>query len=162
MRVVNASPLIHLARVSLLDLLRQPLGTVSVVVPDVVLGEVMRGATRDPSARLVQEATVDWLAVVPAPSPHPSIRQDPIDAGEIAVLSLALANREATAVLDDRLASREAARLSIPVIGTLGILLDAKRLQIIPSVRDPLERLRTLGMRQSDAIWDEVMRQAGE
>jgi predicted nucleic acid-binding protein len=162
MRVVNASPLIHLARVSLLDLLRQPQGTVSVVVPDVVFGEVMRGAMRDPSARLVQEATLDWLTIVPTPPPHTLIRQGPIDAGEIAVLSLALANRGATAVLDDRLASREPTRLNIPVIGTLGILLDAKRFQIIPSVRAPLERLRTLGMRLSDAIWDEVMRQAGE
>ena len=37
MRVVNASPLIHLARVSLLELLRGPHSSVPVVVPSIVI-----------------------------------------------------------------------------------------------------------------------------
>jgi hypothetical protein len=46
MRVLNASPLIHLARVSLLELLREPRSAVAtVVVPTVVFEEVMRGAS---------------------------------------------------------------------------------------------------------------------
>jgi predicted nucleic acid-binding protein len=162
MRVVNASPLIHLARVSLLDLLRQPGATDVAVVPELVYDEVMRGAGHDPSAHRVEEAAREWLTVVPTPPPHPLIDQPLIDAGEIAVLSVALGRQGATVVLDDRLARREALRLGLPAIGTLRLLLDAKRLGTIPSVRDPLQRLRTLGMRLSDAVWDEVMREAGE
>jgi len=54
MRVVNASPLIHLARVSLLDVLRGPRPNVAVVVPSVLVQEVMRGARHDPSTVLVE------------------------------------------------------------------------------------------------------------
>lgn len=46
MRVVNASPLIHLARLSLLDLLREPRRSEEVVVPAIVFEEVMKGAKR--------------------------------------------------------------------------------------------------------------------
>jgi hypothetical protein len=102
MRVVNAQPLIHLARVSLLDLLREPGRSLEVVVPAVVFDEVMRGASRDPTANLVEAATHDWLKVVAKPLVHPDINQALIDAGEIAVLSVALFNPGATVVLDDR------------------------------------------------------------
>ncbi|MGA2703967.1 MAG: hypothetical protein ABSH35_23065 [Isosphaeraceae bacterium] len=61
MRVVNASPLIHLARVSLLDLHRMPGLDVPVVVPFIVFQEVLRGARHDPSVGLVEQAARDWL-----------------------------------------------------------------------------------------------------
>jgi predicted nucleic acid-binding protein len=161
--VVNASPLIHLARVSLLELLHESRGGVqAVIVPAVVFEEVMRGVPHDPSVQSVEQAARDWLAIVPTPPPHPDIDSARIDSGEIAVLSLALATAEACVVLDDRAARAEAARLGIPKTGTLRLLLDAKELGIIASVRAPLERLRTQGMRLSDAVWHEVLRLAGE
>jgi hypothetical protein len=58
MRVVNASPLIHLARVSLLDLLMPGLD-VPVFVPFIVFQEVLRGARHDPSVGLVEQAARD-------------------------------------------------------------------------------------------------------
>jgi hypothetical protein len=70
MRVVNASPLIHLARVFLLELLRDPRhGVATVVVPTIVFEEVIRGAGHDPTAGLVDQATRDWLTIVPTPPP---------------------------------------------------------------------------------------------
>jgi len=75
MRVVNASPLIHLARVSLLELLRGADGGIEVTVPAIVLDEVARGARHDPTGGLVEAAARDWLTVVPTPTPHPDINQ---------------------------------------------------------------------------------------
>ncbi len=162
MRVVNASPLIHLARVSLLELLRGPQQSIEVVVPSVVLHEVLRGAGHDPTAGLVEAAARDWLTIVPTPEPHPDINPAKIDDGEIAVLSLAVIAPGSTVVLDDRAARAEADRLGIPKIGTLRLLLEAKELGIIPSVRTPLEQLRARGMRLADDVWNEVLSQAGE
>jgi uncharacterized protein len=162
MRVVIASPLIHLARVSLLELLRGPGPAVEVVVPEVVYDEVMRGAWYDPSARLVEQATNDWLIIVPTPPPGPLIDRTRIDVGETAVLSVALASQGATVVLDDLAARAEADRLKIPKTGTLGLLIEAKQLGLIPSVRIILEYLRSMGMRLSDAVYREVLNQAGE
>jgi predicted nucleic acid-binding protein len=162
MRVVNASPLIHLARVSLLELLRGASPPEEVVVPEAVYDEVMRGAGYDASAHLVEDATNDWLFIVPTPPPDPLIDRSRIDAGEIAVLSVALASQGASVVLDDLAARIEADRLNIPRTGTLRLLIDGKQLGIIPSVRPFLEHLRSRGMRLSDAIFLEDLNQAGE
>ncbi len=56
MRVVNASPLIHLSRLSLLELLRESGQSSEVIVPSAVFDEVMSGAKHDSSASLVQAA----------------------------------------------------------------------------------------------------------
>jgi uncharacterized protein len=162
MRVVNASPLIHLARVSSLDLLRGARKDIDVVVPAVVLDEVMRGAGHDLTAGLVEAATRDWLTIVPTPEIHPHIDPMRIDEGEIAVLSVALVTPGSMVVLDDRAARAEADRLGIPKTGTLRLLLEAKELGVIPSVRAPLEYLQVRGMRLSDEVWREVLRLAGE
>jgi predicted nucleic acid-binding protein len=162
MRIVNASPLIHLARVALLELLRGPDQGLEVVVPAIVLDEVLRGAERDPTAGLVEAATRDWLKVVPTPVLHPDINPARIDAGEIAVLSIARAAPGSTVVLDDRAARVEADRLGIPKTGTLRLLLEAKEHGRIPSVRIPLEVLRARGMRLSEEVWREVLSLAGE
>jgi predicted nucleic acid-binding protein len=162
MRIVNASPLIHLARVSLLELLRDTPPGADVVVPAVVFDEVMRGAAHDPSATLVEAASHDWLTVMITPPPHPRVNSARIDAGEVAVLSLALVTAGAVVVLDDRAARAEADRLGIRKTGTLRLLIDARQAGIIPSVRIPLERLRAQGMRLSDEVWHQVLAQAGE
>jgi uncharacterized protein len=162
MRVVNASPLIHLARVSLLELLRGLDRGIAVIVPAVVLDEVVRGARHDPTGGLVEAAARDWLTVVPTPTPHPDVNRARIDAGEIAVLSIARLAPGSTVVLDDRAARAEADRLGIPKTGTLRLLLEAKELGIIPSVRVPLEVLRARGMRLSNDVWQEVLSLAGE
>ena len=50
------------------------------------------------------------------------------------------------AVLDDHSARREATRLGIPCIGTVGLVLTGHRLGIVPSVPDALQTLREAGM----------------
>ena len=162
MLVVDASPLIHLARVSLLDLLRENDPDRVVVVPSVVFDEVMRGVRRDPTANLVERATRDWLTIVQTPPPHPSLDPFKIGPGETAALSVALTMPGATVVLDDLAARVEADRLGIPKTGTLRLLIDAKARGIIPSIRTPLDQLKKMGMRLSDAVYREVLTQAGE
>ena len=55
--------------------------------------------------------------------PLPGLDPDRLDAGELAVLSLAIENPGAIVVLDDRAAREEAIRRNIPLLGTAGILL---------------------------------------
>jgi predicted nucleic acid-binding protein len=162
MLVVDASPLIHLARVSLLELIRDHDPAREVVVPAVVFEEVMRGASHDPTTSLIEQATRDWLTIVPTPPPHSRLDPFKIDRGETAVLSVALSIPGATVVLDDLAARVEADRLGISKTGTLRLLINAKGRGVIPSVRSPLDQLRNMGMRLSDAIYREVLNQAGE
>jgi predicted nucleic acid-binding protein len=162
MRVVNASPLIVLSTLSRLDLLREPRPDIEVSVPQAVLDEVMAGELGDPALELVPKAAGDWLSVVPTLPVHPSIRADRLDPGEISVLSVALANPGWEVVLDDQAARREAARLGLPCIGTIGLLLTGYKLGTVPSVRDALETLRDAGMYISDELFRIALDQAGE
>jgi hypothetical protein len=68
-RVVNASPLIFLTKVGLLEVLREP--SVPVLVPDVVLAEVGGLDSNDPAVRAVEQS--QWMRVVSTPH-HPRQR----------------------------------------------------------------------------------------
>lgn len=162
MRVVNTSPLIVLSRLARLDLLLEPRPDIEVSIPRAVFDEVMCGEPDDPAVLLVPLAVSDWLRVVPTPAAHVSIRAGRLDPGEIAVLSVALAHPGWEVVLDDHAARREAARLGISCIGTVGLILNGHKLGIVPSVRDALRTLRDAGMYISDELFGLALDQAGE
>jgi predicted nucleic acid-binding protein len=161
-RVVNAPPLIVLSHLARLDLLREPRPNIDVVVPQAVLDEVMRGEPDDPAVSQVSLVIGTWLGVIGTPPLHVSIRAGQLDPGEIAVLFAALDHPGWEAVLDDHAARREAARLGVPCIGTVGLVLAGRRLGIVPSVRDALQILRDAGMYIPDSLFRHALDQAGE
>jgi predicted nucleic acid-binding protein len=73
-----------------------------------------------------------------------------LGAGETAVLSHAILSG-AMAVLDDGRARTAARVLGVKLIGTLGVVLHARRIQRISSAAAVLHALRDAGMRLDDA-----------
>ena len=65
-------------------------------------------------------------------------------------------------MIDDGEARRCARSLSIPVIGTLGLVLLAKRVGRIPLARPVVERLRASGMYLSDVVINQALERVGE
>ena len=120
--VVNATPLISLALLGRLSLLKEMFA--EVIVPRAVYKEVIQGGTGKPGADALAEA--NWLKVV---SVDVSITIEPLllglDAGELEVLLLARQIKADWVIIDERLARRVAFALGLPVKGTLGILLAA-------------------------------------
>jgi predicted nucleic acid-binding protein len=102
------------------------------------------------------------LRVAPVPQPDPGLDPNRLDAGELAVLSLALENPGAIVVLDDRAARAEAIRRNIPLLGTAGILLRAKEQSRIAAVRPTLDAVRQEGLYLTDRVYRIVLRLAGE
>ncbi len=78
------------------------------------------------------------------------------------MLALGLEMPGAIVVLDDRLARRTAESLGIPLTGTLGMLVDAKRQGFVLEVAPLLDRLQTLGFRLSMRMRETVLNVAGE
>lgn len=74
-----------------------------------------------------------------------------LGAGETAVLSQATLTG-ATAVLDDGRARTAARVLGVRVIGTLGVVLNARQTQRIDCAATVLHVLRDAGMRLDDAV----------
>ena len=155
--VVNASPLIALYRSGHADLL--PSLFAHIVVPEAVWQEVVMDEWEDAVAReLSQQSWPVRLAVAISPR----VAAWELGGGETAVLSHALANPPLRAVIDDMDARRCAKTLNIPMLGTGGLLVLAKRRGLLPSVSEGIERLRQSGLWLSDDIAQILKTQAGE
>lgn len=83
-------------------------------------------------------------------------------AGESEAIALALEIKADLVLLDDRAARRLAVVLGVPLIGTLGLLLRAKRAGLIPSVRARMDALRALPFHIAPKLYEEVSKAAGE
>src|SRR5438309_688302 len=97
-RIVNTSPLVFLARVGLMEMLRA--GAHDVVVPEPVIVEIEGHGEDDPTVRAIRE--IDWLTVLPGPVLPPEILAWELGPGESAVLALARADPGSRIVADDR------------------------------------------------------------
>lgn len=142
--VVNASPLISLARVSHLALLEAP-GRV-LCIPDAVAREVLAGPTTDPARQALETGFGGTPAITAIDL---RVVEWGLGAGETSVLSHAVMTG-ATAVLDDGRARTAARVLGVTVIGTLGVVLSARKQGRIPSAAVVLRALRDVGMRLDD------------
>jgi len=156
--VVNASPLICLTRAGLGYLIQHVSKTV--VVPMSVSREILARGASDMTATFVADAP--WLIQVEDPVIPPEILVWDLGQGESAVLAWALSNAGARAVIDDLQGRRCAEVLGIALRGTVGLILRARRLDVIPSARDALNRVRQAGLYLSDRICTEVLKEVGE
>jgi hypothetical protein len=86
-----------------------------------------------------------------------------LDEGEAEAIALAREEQAPVVLLDEKDARQVARRLNLRVLGTVGLLIWAKRVGAIASLREQLDTLRTLGrFRLSQAVYDEALRIVGE
>lgn len=149
--VVNASPVIALAKAHRLGLLEQLCG--ELLLPEQVAAEILAGPQADPARQALERG---WGNRVGAGEVPTELLEWGLGPGETAVLAVALERAPATALLDDAAGRACAKTLRIPVIGTLGVVLRAKARALVPSAREVLEDLRACGL----YIDDDVVRSA--
>jgi predicted nucleic acid-binding protein len=152
------SPLVFLVRADLVEILRE--GASEVVVPAAVLRELEAHGHDDPTVRAIR--CLDWIHAIVEPVIAPEIAAWDLGPGESAVLSLARSEPDAWAVIDDGEARRCARSLGIPVIGTLGLVLLAKRIGRITLARPVVEQLRASGLYLSDIVIQQALERVGE
>jgi predicted nucleic acid-binding protein len=156
--VINTSPLIFLTKGGFLDLLQ--VISSSVIVPDAVAAEIQAYGSADVTA--VALNNTDWLVVQETP-PVPNVIQSwDLGLGESAVLTWGYVNPGTEVILDDLAARRCATTLGIPLRGTLGIVITAKKRGVIPVARPILEQLRLSGMYLSDRTINQALALVGE
>ena len=157
-RVVDAGPLLFLARLGRLDLLL--LGADQIYVPVAVLAEIRQKP--DPALEPIQAMLGTWLAECSLTNPELLKLLPDLGAGEREVIVQALERKVTSVVLDDLDARRVARRLGLEPIGTVGLLLAAKKRGIIPSLRAELDRLKKTGFWISAQLRAEALKEAGE
>ena len=147
--VSDASPLIGLHQIGQLGLLGTIFGTV--LIPPAVAREAL--SVERPS----------WIVERAPKKPlGPAVTRAGLGPGESEAISLAL-ELDADRVIIDELAGRSlATHLGLPLIGTLGILLAAKRRGLIPTIREPIDVLRRGGFRVANDLYEDLLHRAGE
>lgn len=146
--VTDSTALIGLERIQRLDLL--PAVFPRVTAPPAVAGEFGQRP--------------GWLAV-PGPVDVPKalrVLRNRLDRGETEVIALALTLPDCAVLLDERRGRQVARRMGLETIGTLGLLLLAKQRGLVPVVEPLLDALASAGFYFSDALREEVLRQADE
>jgi len=138
--VADASPLIALARIGRLDLLRTVFG--GLLLPDAVWGEVVAAGLDKAGSATVMQA--DWIE-----------RRRVADAGLVLLLMRDLGAGEAEAIvlaretgadfvlIDERAGRTAAKRLGLRVTGLVGVLIEARERGILldaAAVVDDLQR----------------------
>jgi predicted nucleic acid-binding protein len=85
-----------------------------------------------------------------------------VDAGEASAIALGSEIENSILVLDDLPARRMAEKLRMNYTGTLGIIVRAKRENIIHSVIPIVEKIKNTNFRFSEAVLQEIIKAAGE
>ncbi len=157
--IVDASPLIFLAKLRRLDLLRQT--TDVLCMPQAVADEIR--AKPDMATRALEQAIGSWIEVrsVENRTAVELLLAD-LDLGEAEVVALAKVVGAERVVIDDLDARRFARRVGLHPVGTLGILLAARLRGDIPSLLAEIQRLEKLGFRAASALVAQVLQVAGE
>ena len=78
------------------------------------------------------------------------------------MIALALEQHAQLVLLDELTGRKVAESLQLPVIGSVGILIRAKQMQLIPAVRPLLEQMVQRGVRYSQRFVTSILRQIGE
>jgi len=156
--VADAGPLIALARIDALGLLARK--NLKVLVPAQVAAECTSQTDR-PGADLIQKAIDQGVLQVISPVKDDERVITPgLDEGERTAITLALA-RQAVLLIDDRIGRRQAVALGLTVIGTLGILLSAKRRGEVHAIAPMLGQFHAVGYFISPALAERALELAG-
>ena len=100
------------------------------------------------------------MVVKPVCVEHPALSG--LGPGEGDAVALALGSRARAVLLDEKAGRRVAAELGLPVVGTLALLLRAKRHGLLASVAPVLEAMAVQGRYVGERLKDDVLRAAGE
>ena len=151
--VVNASPMICLAKAGQIDLLLKLPG--EIIIPAVVAEEIIAGPQGDPARQVLASGKF----IIVETGTLPEILAWDLGKGETGVLSYTKSNPGWTAIIDD-LAARKCARsLAIPFIGTLAVVLLAKKRGLVASAADVMRSLQAAGLRLEDEVIRVAMKQ---
>ncbi|MBI4323652.1 MAG: DUF3368 domain-containing protein [Chloroflexi bacterium] len=161
--VSDSSPLIYFTRLDQFTLLRQLYD--HVLVPPAVWRELAVQGKGRPEAEMLRSAVSEGWIELAAPGHQPgptAFRSGRLDPGEQEAILLAR-EKQALLIIDETRGRKVARELGIKVTGTLGVLVEAKQRNLLPSIKESIDRLRAeTTFHLSDETYEFVLQMAGE
>ena len=157
--VSDSTILIGLAKVDRLDLLREAF--YEIYVPEEVFKEVTDRGIDKPGAQDIRKSA--WIKVRTVKDrTQVNLLMASLDKGEAEVLALSKEMEAELVLLDEEKARKSAVIAGFNVVGLLGILVLAKKLELLDEIKPLIEELGRKKFRISDVIIAEALKQAGE
>ncbi|MFA6413714.1 MAG: DUF3368 domain-containing protein [Syntrophales bacterium] len=156
--ICNTSPLQYLHQLNQLQIMPSLAG--SIIIPQAVVDEIAAGIAWGIDLPDLQK--LNWVDIQSPLSRTAVPLVTHLGSGETEVIMLALESSDTTVILDDALARKTAELLGIRMTGTLGLLLDAKRIGLIDKLTPVIEQLQALNFRLAPHTREAVLRMAGE
>jgi uncharacterized protein len=157
--VSNSTPLIALSKISYLSLVQDLFG--SITIPQAVYQEVVTQAPTRPGAIEIRQASWIKTQVAQDQTKINYLLAD-LERGEAETLVLAEELSANWVLLDEAKARLVAEFLDLNYIGTVGLLLVAKRMGYIPAIRPLLDELIANRFFLSQKIYQSLLTEAGE
>jgi predicted nucleic acid-binding protein len=152
--VVNASPVIFLSKIEMIDYL--PEMVEHLTIPQAVIHEIEQH--RDEAFFWIKQNKKKFS--VKAESITTSVSAWDLGLGETEVITFASEHKDFTAALDDKAARNCAKSFQIPVIGTIGLIIRAKKSRVIDDAKPYLLKLKETGFRINDYLFDYALKLA--
>lgn len=157
--VSNSSPIIHLAKIGKLSLLREYFNTI--MVPESVFKECVAEGKDRKEVEAIKKA--EWIRVAEVQDKRlVKLLQSSLDDGESEAIALSLESGADLILLDDSDAREKARIYGLTVTGTLGVLLRAKKDRKISSLKENIIKLRDSGFWVSDFVEERLLEASGE
>lgn len=155
--VSNSSPLIHLAKIKKIDLLKELFGRV--IVPQAVYNE----CTIESFKETKQIKDKEWITIKKVKNENMKrALLMYLDDGEAEAITLAAGENADLLLLDDYDAREFARKYGIPITGIIGILLKAKYVGEIKKIKPHVDKLRETGFWINDELYMEILKEAKE
>jgi hypothetical protein len=156
--VVNTSPWIFLSvcgQISLLEKLYN-----EVYIPASVRDEIMSGGRQGIGVRELELSP--WIKIEKASDPEKIKLLYELEQGEAEVIILAKEKGIDQVLIDEKVARMQAKVLGLKVIGTLGLLLKAKRKGLLLSIKPFIDKILKSGIWIKEDIVEGILKEAGE
>ena len=97
----------------------------------------------------------------PTDKNYQSIIEASVDKGEASAIALAIELDDCLLIIDDLKGRKFAHQLGLTIIGTIGVIVDAKLVGIIPSVKPILAKIKSTNFRITEQL-ELILKRAGE
>jgi len=105
----------------------------------------------------------EWISVLsPENSHYQQILEMDLDEGEASAIALSLDMGNSILMLDELKCRKIAEKLNLRYSGTFGLILKAKQLGLINSVKPILDKIKSTNFRFNEKLFEIVLEQAGE
>ena len=157
--VVNTTPLIALSHVGQLDILKKLYG--GIIIPKAVYREL--SVKTESTCKKAVDRSLEWIRVENIKNQMAkTMYKTQLHDGEVEVMILSKEIAADVVIIDDSNAKKHAKYLGLPVTGTLGVLIKAKREGLINELKPILYQMTENGIYISQSLIELCLKQVGE